>query len=127
MTEDIAAGVPLVFAGALTMRTVDDIHATLREAIERPDSAADPPADPAADPLGARISIDCAAATEVDLTFVQLLIASRISAPRVGKTVQLAAPADGALLDTLTRGGFQAVRESCPDGTPDFWFEGTRS
>ena len=107
MTQDTAAEVRLVFGGALTMHTVDTVHATLREAIERPCS-------PTGVPVTA-ISIDCVAASEIDLTFIQLLIATRLSAGRRDKTVRLAAAPDGALLDTLTRGGFQVVIE-CPAG-----------
>jgi ABC-type transporter Mla MlaB component len=113
MTQDAEAGARLVLQGALTMRTADTVHATLRDAIERP-----------ADAAAGTILIDCVAATEVDLTFIQLLIASRISAVLRGKAVALAAAPDGALLDTLTRGGFQVADESGPDNTPAFWFAG---
>jgi hypothetical protein len=115
MIQDTAAAVHIVFEGALTMRTVDTVHATLREAIELPS----PPAGISI----ASISIDCAAATEIDLTFIQLLIATRVSAYRLDKAVNLAAAPDGALLDTLTRGGFQVVRESGAGTNPGFWFE----
>ena len=90
------------------MRTIETIHATFRGAIEQLSGA--PPSN---------IAIDSSAATETDLTFVQLLIAARISARRIGHTVSLAAIPDGALLDTLSRGGFSVTREA--DG---FWLEG---
>ena len=95
------------------MRTVDTVRATLREAIERP----------SAESTGG-ILLDCAAATEVDLTFVQLLIAARISAQGLGKEIALAASPDGALLDTLSRGGFRVACEKGAEGTSTFWFEG---
>jgi hypothetical protein len=120
MIQDTAGAVHIVFEGALTMRTVDTVHATLREAIELPP----PPAGISIASISiASVSIDCAAATEIDLTFIQLLIATRVSAYRLDKAVNLTAAPDGALLDTLTRGGFQVVRESGAGTNPGFWFE----
>jgi ABC-type transporter Mla MlaB component len=108
MTQDADTGVCLVLEGALTMRTIDTVHATLRAAIEALSGV--PPSN---------VAIDCSAATETDLTFVQLLIATRISANAIGHAVSLATIPDGALLDTLSRGGFVMARES-----GGFWFEG---
>ncbi len=113
MTQATTDDVRLVLEGALTVRTIEGVHATLREAIE-------PPLD-GLDSVAANLSIDCSAATEIDLAFVQLLIAARISARPRGKSVGLATCPDGVLLDTLTRGGFQVVREEAGA----FWFEGT--
>lgn len=116
MTQDTVAGIRLNLEGALSIRTVETIHVTLREAIEPP-----------FDVSNAAIAIDCSAATEIDLAFIQLLIATRISAQRLGKAVTLAECPDGALLDTLTRGGFQIVCESGTGEIPAFWFEGTHA
>jgi hypothetical protein len=107
MPQDVAANVQLVFDGALIMRTVETVQATLRTAIE-------PPSGPAG------INIDCSAATEIDLTFIQLLIAARVSTCAAGRTLTLIPCPDGVLLDTLTRGGFRLVPET--DG--GFWFTG---
>jgi anti-anti-sigma regulatory factor len=113
MTQDTIMGACLVLEGALTMRTVETVRATLREAIAL---------------LAAPLAIDCSAATEIDLTFVQLLVATRISAQRLGGTVSLVSAPDGALLDTLTRGGFQVACDAKGDGAAGkavaFWFEG---
>lgn len=114
MTHDSAGTRTLVLDGALTMRTVEAVHAALRAAIE-----------PASGAASSGVTIDCSAATEIDLTFIQLLIAVRISALRLGGTLSLAARPDGALLDTLTRGGFRAARETGSDEPPTFWFDGT--
>ena len=66
-------GVRLVLEGALTMRVpIDAVPGpTLRGAME-PASAAN-------------LSIDCSAATEVDLTFIQLLVATRLSGQLAGQ------------------------------------------
>lgn len=93
------------------MRTVETVRATLRAAL-------DPPPD------AAGIAIDCSAATEIDLTFVQLLIATRLSALREGKAVSLTAEPNGALLDTLIRGGFRVARDAGPEAVAGFWFDG---
>lgn len=113
MTQDSTDGIRLQFTDALTMRTVEPILATLREAI---DAAS---ADPAAG-----IAIDCSGASEIDLTFIQLLIATRLSARRLEAPVSLATGPDRVLLDALTRGGFQVVTETSPSGDR-FWFEGS--
>jgi len=112
MTQDTAMGVRLVLEGALTIHTVESVRATLREAIEPPS--------------GANLSIDCSTATEIDLTFIQLLVATRVGGQLLGRAVSLAAAPDGALLNTLTRGGFAVVRDSeAGPGTPGaFWFKG---
>jgi len=80
------------------MRTADALCATLREAIARhPD-----------------VSIDCSAAAEVDLTFIQLLIAARKSARQSGKAVALMARPDGALLHALTAPAFVSSPRTNP-------------
>jgi anti-anti-sigma regulatory factor len=100
MTQDAAAGGHVALAGALTIRTIETVHATLREAIAQHGS----------------VSIDCTAATEVDLSFIQLLVAARTSARRSDNSVVLAACPDGALLDALAQAGFRVSREDQPSG-----------
>jgi ABC-type transporter Mla MlaB component len=117
MTRDTIMGACLMLEGALTMRTVETVRAALREAIA-----------PRAAVQNGGLLIDCSAATEIDLTFVQLLVATRVSAQRLGGTVGLAPAPDGALLDTLTRGGFRVACDAKEDGVPGntaaFWFAG---
>jgi anti-anti-sigma regulatory factor len=98
MTQDAAAGGHVALTGALTIRTIETVHATLREAIAQ----------------HCNVSIDCTAATEVDLSFIQLLVAARTSARRSDNSVVLAACPDGALLDALTQAGFRVSREDQP-------------
>src|ERR1700722_5316689 len=105
MPQETAANVQLVLDGPLTRRTVETVRATLRVAIE-PLSGATPTG---IDPTG--IDIDCSAATEIDLTFIQLLIAARLSTCAAGRRLSLAPRPNGLLLDTLTRGGFRLVPE----------------
>ena len=114
MPQETAANVQLVLDGALTMRTVETVRATLRAAID-PFSGATPTGIA---PTG--LDIDCSAATEIDLTFIQLLIAARVSTCAGGGRLSLAPCPHGVLLDTLTRGGFRLAPE--PGG--GFWFTG---
>jgi hypothetical protein len=114
MPQNTAATFQLVLDGALSMRTVETVRTTLCAAIEPPSDTA--PAGIA--PIG--FAIDCSAATEIDLTFIQLLIAARVSTSAAGRPLHLAREPDGTLLDTLNRGGFRVVPE--PGG--GFWFTG---
>jgi hypothetical protein len=66
------------------------------------------------------IAIDCSSATEIDLTFIQLLVAARISARIAGLSINFVPCPDGVLLDTLTRSGFRVV----PENGAGFWFTG---
>jgi ABC-type transporter Mla MlaB component len=108
MTQDIAAASRLVLDGVLTIRTAGALCGTLREAVAKHSS----------------VSIDCAAAVEADLSFIQLLIAARASARRSDKTVTLMTFPDGPLLDALTRAGFRVTHEHQSGQAPAFWFEG---
>jgi ABC-type transporter Mla MlaB component len=108
MTQDVASDGRLVLEGALTMRTAEALCTTLREAIAQHTG----------------LAIDCTAATEVDLSCIQLLIAARTSALEADKIVAFAAPPDGVLLDTLTRAGFRVTHEDRSGEAQAFWFEG---
>lgn len=79
----------LAFSGNLTVIEADDVCARLLSALAAHDA----------------VAVDCAAAGEIDLTFVQCLIAARRSAAAAGKSLTLAAPASGALREVLQRGG----------------------
>ncbi len=109
MTQHESTDDRLLLKGALTIRTAEIVCATLHETFARHPS----------------ILIDCGGADEVDLSFVQLLVAARASAQRLGNSVALAERPDGALLDAFTRAGFRVATENNSDGIEAFWFEGT--
>ena len=90
----------LSFDGTLTVRNVAPLRDALLEALAS----------------GQDIEVDCRAADAVDLSFVQLLLAARLSALRGGRRLSLAGPAEGALLHALEQGGF--LTGDTPDG---FW------
>jgi anti-anti-sigma regulatory factor len=99
----------LVFQGSLSIRTVESIRTTLRETLD----------------AHSVTSVDCSAAEDVDLSFIQLLVSARKSALGAGKQLALHEPPNGALLDALTCGGFVVTHE--PDATGGFWFEGAHA
>jgi ABC-type transporter Mla MlaB component len=99
----------VVLEGAVTLRTIDSTHAALRDALTK----------------HAKIDIDCAKATEIDLGVIQLLLAARKSAEAAGKTLALCAPADGALREALVRGGFLPSPPDSPASADSFWLKGS--
>ena len=90
------------FSGAQTIREAEDVTKVLREALGEHSS----------------IALDCEEIEETDLTFLQLVIASRRSAQRDGKQFGLTTTARGPLLAALDRAGIR------PEGAHLFWFEG---
>lgn len=88
----------IAFTGEQTIRTVAEAADRLKEVLAG----------------GGAVEIDCGAVTEADLAFVQVLLAARKSAARLGIGLSLAAPADGPLLACLKTGGLLASE-------PGFW------
>lgn len=56
------------------------------------------------------VTIDCSQASEMDVAFIQILVAANRFAAQSGKTVALAAPPAGLLAETLNRCGFSLPR-----------------
>lgn len=79
-------------SGRLTISETSDLRETILEAFANHSD----------------IVLDCSDATEVDLTFVQLLISGRRAAAAAGIGLRIAAPIDAAVADTLRRAGFSA-------------------
>ena len=94
--------VVLDFTGPQTVREAEQVAGRLREALSG----------------GGEVLLDCGRIEEVDLTFIQLVIAARKSAERDGKTLTLQSPAQGPLLKALDLAGI------LPGGPQNFWFEG---
>lgn len=95
-----APTIVLGFSGSATLRQADDLADRLKEALS----------------AGDRIDIDCGGLEEVDVSFIQLLIAARKSALASGKDLTLSAPAGGCLLAALTAAGLASA------GSQSFWF-----
>ena len=90
------------FSGPQTIRESEETAKVLRQALVESSS----------------IVLDCDEIEEVDLTFLQLVIAGRRSALRDGKSFALSATVRGPLLAALDRAGIR------PEGEHMFWFEG---
>jgi anti-anti-sigma regulatory factor len=108
MTLDPASAGHLALDGALTIRTAEAVSAQLLDALRQ----------------HANLAIDCSAATEVDLSFIQLLIAARVSAGLLQQSVVLNRRPDGVLLDALTRAGFPVAQQGQDGEAMAFWFGG---
>ena len=100
----------LVLDGALTIRTAETTYTKLLEVAERP-----------------VVELDCGGATEVDLSFVQLVLAARASARRRQQVLRLAQPPEGPLYETLQRGGFLAASIDGATADQAFWLQPTRT
>jgi anti-anti-sigma regulatory factor len=83
----------VLFNGVLTIKNAEEIHAKFLEVLGG----------------SGDIVIDTADADEVDVSFVQLLLAARRSAREQGRALSLSAPAEGLLREVLVRGGFVAA------------------
>src|SRR5262249_24391606 len=95
----------LVLTGSLTVREIQLVHARLAAALHQYPS----------------VTIDCTAATAVDRSFIQLVLAARKSAAGAGKTITLARPADGALGNALALAGLIASGDGAPVPGQEFW------
>jgi len=74
----------------LTVRAISAAHQELLEFLKKNASA----------------TIEFSEDSQVDLSFIQLMEAARIYAGTAGKSIALARPAQGPVLDVLKRGGF---------------------
>ncbi|MGH7035184.1 MAG: STAS domain-containing protein [Stellaceae bacterium] len=95
----------LRFDGSLTLPRAETIRSILAGALDE----------------GGGVAIDCEGATEVDVSFIQLLLAARRSAAHRGASLALAAPAAGALRTALERGGFLTAASKGGASDSDFW------
>jgi len=89
------------FSGSATLREADDVAERLKEALA----------------TGDRVEIDCGGLEDVDLSFVQIVLAARKSALASGKEVALNAPARGRLATVLDHAGIGSVEMRA------FWFD----
>jgi anti-anti-sigma regulatory factor len=92
------AGTTVSFDGVLSVRGIEAARQRLLDALSR---------QPA-------VAVDCSAAEAVDLSFIQLLLAARLSAERAGKRLALVGPAP-ALQAALLQAGFPAAGTEAAD------------
>jgi anti-anti-sigma regulatory factor len=97
----------LKFDGSQTIRGAEEIHRRLQEALRDHES----------------VVVDCAQIENADLVFLQMLLSARLTALDAGKSIRLAAPAEGPLLEALTRAGFAPAGEILT-AERQFWLGG---
>jgi len=85
--------------GALTVRGVASVHAGLAATLQQ----------------HAMVVVDSVAATEIDLSHIQLLLAARRTAQRADQTLRLTGADNAALRTALLRGSFVPAE---PDRDP---------
>ncbi len=105
LMHELAATDRMTLGGPLTVRNAKPIRARMIEAIRQY-------------PM---VTIDCAGATEVDLSFIQLVLAARKSAAAAGKSFSLARPAAGVLLQGLLQAGLVGPADGQPVADQNFW------
>jgi ABC-type transporter Mla MlaB component len=105
LMHELAVRDRVMLGGPLTVRTVALMHERLLAALRQ---------YPA-------VTVDLSRADEIDLSFIQLMLAARKSAAAAGKRLSLSAPAEGALLDALVCAGLIASAEDQPVAGQAFW------
>jgi ABC-type transporter Mla MlaB component len=85
--------VTLALQGNLTISRIDEIHAELFTALH----------------AYVAVDLDCTQAEDVDVAFLQILIAANRTAEKLGKAIRFATPPSGALAAAITRCGFPSV------------------
>ncbi len=95
MTSSCESGA-VKLSGSLTTPVGEEVHRTVREALRGCE----------------RLVIDCSDATEVDVSFLQILVATDRAAGRSHKTAALASPPGGVLGAALRRCGFAPPPEA---------------
>lgn len=88
--------VTLALQGTLTISRVDELRTEILESIHT---------HPA-------VALDCTEAKEVDVAFLQLLIAANRTAEKLGEAVRFLAPPSAVLAEAITRCGFPVVSPS---------------
>ena len=88
-TPSAAEGGRIAFSGELTIRNAEQMHTRLLDAVHR---------CPA-------VTVDCAAATDIDISFIQLVLAARKSAEAAGKVLSIAPASADRLAVAMRRAG----------------------
>lgn len=95
----------LVFPPSLSIRQISGAHDLLLKQLEKEDA----------------LLLDIADDADTDLSFIQLIEASRLYAKKHGKTVSLKHPASENLQQTLRRSGFLSRMDK---ESRQFWLHG---
>src|SRR5262245_45560921 len=105
MSGDTKASGRFAIDGALTIRTTADAVPRLRKQLSK---------------RQAKLELDVSGVTEIDVSGIQLLLATRASALTAGKTLTIAQPLPETVRAVLQQGGFLAA-EGGADKGDSFW------
>lgn len=105
LMHELAVKDRVMLGGPLTVRSIAPMHERLLAALRQ---------YPA-------VTVDLSRAGEIDLSFIQLMLAARKSAAAAGKRLSLGAPAAGALHDALVCAGLIASAGDQPAADQAFW------
>jgi len=94
----------LTLQDCLTVAYADQLHEQIVEALQS----------------HAKVALDCSGATEIDVSFLQILLGASRIAESTDKSICLAAPVSGLLAETMTRCGFDMPREETTSLTTIF-------
>jgi hypothetical protein len=105
--ESLPAGGPgrTDLTGSLNIREAEQIRSRLLEAVRQHE----------------HVMLGCSGAAGGDLSFVQLVLSARRTAAAAGKSVTLAAPAEGWLLEALQKAGLVSPAGQAPAAGQEFW------
>lgn len=98
-------GSAIKLSGDLTIRNITEVYQVMAHAISQGDA----------------ILLNIDDSSDVDISFVQMIEAARLSSARNGGDLTLSSPATGQLADTLERGGFLG---RTGDAATSFWQSG---
>jgi len=93
-----ASPIVICVQGEATIRQADVLAVRLRQALTE----------------NQRVEVDCTDLVDVDLSFIQLLIATRRSAREAGKEFVVLAPTSGCLADAWASAGLQPLPVPAP-------------
>jgi len=85
----------LALQECLTVAYADQLHEQIVEALQN----------------HARVALDCSAATEMDVSFLQILLGASRIVDSTDKVICLSAPPSGLLAETMSRCGFALPAE----------------
>jgi len=108
MKSDDFTTTRLIMDGARSLRTAEESHAILREAVRD----------------YSHVEIDLSGVEEADLSFIQLILSARATALRENRTLKLAYPVTSGLRDLLERVGFLSGMTEASLADREFWLKG---
>jgi anti-anti-sigma regulatory factor len=109
-TQDVGGAAVLEFSGRCSIVEAEDVLLRVKESLGGEGVS--------------RLIFDCSAVVEADVTFVQILLSAKVTGKARGVSVELSAPAQGALAEVLERAGLTRPAEGGMRWFDSFWAGG---